>query len=195
MGRPLSASEGGPVQLREGKTQLASKALVRCWKRSILTLRPQRRNKSMKLFVEQGRDVEEVEVVIRCRSLDREVSALLERLRSTDHRLTGVKDGATQVIEVEDVLYIDTADRITFLYTANGVYETQLRLYELEERLLGRDFLRVSKSAIINFDHVRSLRPDLGGRMRLTMSNGEVVMANRQYVGAIKAKLGLGKGR
>lgn len=149
----------------------------------------------MKLFVEQGQDVEEVEVVIRCRSLDREVSALLERLRSADHRMTGVKDGATQVIGVEDILYIDTADRATFLYTADGVYETPLRLYELEERLSGRDFLRVSKSAIINFDHVRSLRPDLGGRMRLTLSNGEVVMANRQYVGAIKAKLGLGKER
>lgn len=149
----------------------------------------------MKLFVEQGQDVEEVEVVIRCRSLDREVSALLERLRSADHRMTGVKDGATRVIEVEDILYIDTADRATFLYTADGVYETPLRLYELEERLSGRDFLRVSKSAIINFDHVRSLRPDLGGRMRLTLSNGEVVMANRQYVGAIKAKLGLGKER
>lgn len=149
----------------------------------------------MKLFVEQGQDVEEVEVVIRCQSLDWEVSALLERLRSADHRMTGVKDGATQVIEVEDILYMDTADRATFLYTADGVYETPLRLYELEERLSGRDFLRVSKSAIINFDHVRSLRPDLGGRMRLTLSNGEVVMANRQYVGAIKAKLGLGKER
>ncbi len=145
----------------------------------------------MELFVEQGQDVEEVEVIIRCRDLDREVSALLERLRSADHRLTGLKDGTMEIVEAKDVLYIETVDRSTFLYTADGIYETSLRLYELEKRLSGWDFLRVSKSSIINFDQVRSLRPDLGGRMRLTLSNGEVVVANRQYVGAIKAKLGL----
>ena len=49
----------------------------------------------------------------------------------------------------------------------------------------------MSKSAIVNFDQVKSLRPDLGGRLRLTLSNGEVVVANRQYVPAIKKKLGL----
>ena len=89
------------------------------------------------------------------------------------------------------MLYIDTVDRGTFLYTADGVYESRLRLYELEEQLAPRDFVRVSKSAIVNFDQVRSLRPDLGGRLRLTLSNGEVVVANRQYVPAIRKKLGL----
>ena len=76
----------------------------------------------MKLFVEQGQDVEEVEVIIRCRDLDREVSALLERLRSADHRLTGLKDGTMEIVEAKDVLYIETVDRSTFLYTADGIY-------------------------------------------------------------------------
>ena len=69
--------------------------------------------------------------------------------------------------------------------------ESKARQRELEEQLAPRDFVRVSKSAIVNFDQVRSLRPDLGGRLRLTLSNGEVVVANRQYVPAIKQKLGL----
>ena len=96
-----------------------------------------------------------------------------------------------RILEEDRVLYIDTVDRGTFLYTADGVYESRLRLYELEEQLAPREFLRVSKSAIVNFDQVKSLRPDFGGRLLLTMSNGEVVVANRQYVPAIKKKLGL----
>ena len=47
------------------------------------------------------------------------------------------------------------------------------------------------KSVLLNFAHVAALRPDFGGRMRVTMSNGEVVVASRQYVPALKAKLGL----
>ena len=121
----------------------------------------------------------------------RQVSRLAELLRLSVARLTGEKDGQTCILDEDKVLYIDTVDRGTFLYTADGVYESRLRLYELEEQLAPRDFVRVSKSAIVNFDQVRSLRPDLGGRLRLTLSNGEVVVANRQYVPAIRKKLGL----
>ena len=145
----------------------------------------------MKVTVEELPGLGQTEVVIRCPRLDARTSRLVELLRLSDARLTGEKDGETCILDGAKVLYIDTVDRGTFLYTQDGVYETRLRLYELEEQLTGWDFIRVSKSAIVNFDQVRSLRPDFGGRMRLTMSNGEVVVANRQYVPAIKKKLGL----
>ncbi len=145
----------------------------------------------MKVTVEEHPGLNEIEVVIRCRGLDEGVSRLLALLKLSDARLTGEKEGQTYVLEEDRVLYIDTVDRDTFLYTADGVYESHLRLYELERQLASRDFLRVSKSAIVNFGQVKSLRPDFGGRLLLTMSNGEVVVANRQYVAAIKSKLGL----
>ena len=145
----------------------------------------------MKVTVEERPGLEQTEVSIRCPRLDTQITRLIELLRLSDARLTGEKDGETCILDGAEVLYIDTVDRGTFLYTAGGVYQTRLRLYELEEQLAAWDFIRVSKSAIVNFSRVRSLRPDFGGRMRLTMSNGEVVLANRQYVPAIKKKLGL----
>lgn len=145
----------------------------------------------MKVTVEEIPGLGRTEVTVRCERLDERVSRLLELLRLSDARLVGEKEGQTHVLEEDQVLYIDTVDRGTFLYTADGVYESRLRLYELEEQLGPRDFLRVSKSAIVNFGRVKSLRPDFGGRLLLTMSNGEVVVANRQYVPAIKKKLGL----
>lgn len=145
----------------------------------------------MKVTVEERPDLDQIEVIVRCKRMDAQTARLIELLRLSDARLTGEKDGETCILDGTEVLYIDTVDRGTFLYTAAGVYETRLRLYELEEQLAGWDFVRVSKSVIVNFGQVRSLRPDFGGRMRLTMSNGEIVMANRQYVSAIKKKLGL----
>ena len=160
-------------------------------KASDTELAPTKGVKPMKVTVEEQPELEQTEVVVRCKRLDSQVSRLMELLRLSDARLTGEKDGETCILDGPDVLYIDTVDRGTFLYTEDGVYQTRLRLYELEEQLTGWDFIRVSKSAIVNFDRVKSLRPDFGGRMRLTMSNGEVVVANRQYVPAIKTKLGL----
>ena len=145
----------------------------------------------MKVTVEERPGLDQPEVIVRCPRLDEKTARLIELLRLSDARLTGEKDGETCILDGAEVLYIDTVDRGTFLSTEERVYQTRLRLYELEEQLAGRDFVRVGKSAIVNFAQVRSLRPDFGGRLRLTLSNGEVVVANRQYVPAIKAKLGL----
>ena len=62
---------------------------------------------------------------------------------------------------------------------------------ELEERLGPRDFVRASKSAVVNFSRVQSIRPDLGGRLQLTLENGERLGVSRQYAPAIKEKLGI----
>lgn len=133
----------------------------------------------------------DIEVVVRCRQLDDTVLSLLARLRVYDAKLTGERDGATYVLAAADVLYADTADKKTFLYTADAVYETPLRLYELEERLTPWDFVRVSKATIVNFGKTQSISPDFAGRLQLTLENGEKVGVSRKYAPAIKGKLGL----
>lgn len=132
-----------------------------------------------------------IQVVIRCGRADAQVQKLLAALRAMDQKLTGMQEGQTFLLDFSEVLYIDTVDKRTFLYTAGGVFETPLRLYELEERLCAYGFFRISKSAIVNFNAIQSLRPDLGGRLRLTLRNGEAVYVSRQYAGALKKRLGL----
>ena len=149
----------------------------------------------MKIRMEVQPGLGETELVLRCGSAGEEAAGLLARLyelaAGETGRLTGRLDGQTYLLDCGEVLYADTADRRTFLYTAGAVYETDLRLRELEERLRGRDFFRASKSALVNFGAIRSLRPDMGGRLRLTMSNGEAVYVSRQYAPWLKNRLGL----
>ncbi|MEY8572973.1 LytTR family DNA-binding domain-containing protein [Oscillospiraceae bacterium 21-37] len=146
----------------------------------------------MQIKLEEDSALEEMEVLIRCPRADGEAQRLLALLRAMDGRkLTGEQGGQTYLLDMEEVLYIDTVDRKTFLYTAEGVFETPLRLYELEDRLIGRGFFRASKSVIVNFNAIQSLRPDLGGRLRLTMRGGEAVYVSRQYAAGLKKRLGL----
>ncbi|WP_369298270.1 LytTR family DNA-binding domain-containing protein [uncultured Neglectibacter sp.] len=145
----------------------------------------------MRISIEEGEQYAETEILIRCRKTDPELVKLISLLQVFDRKLTGIREGQTFLLEAADILYIDTADKKTFLYTADEVYETPLRLYELEERLATSDFFRASKSSIINFNGIRSLRPDFGGRMFATMVNGEQLVISRQYVPYVKQKLGL----
>ena len=145
----------------------------------------------MRITLEEDPRLTETEVVIPCREATPQVTGLLAALRSFDQRLTGEREGRTYLLEAGQVLYIESVDKRTFLYTEENVYETPLRLYELEERLAPRDFVRASKWAIVNFGRGSPMCRDLGGRLRLTLENGEVVGVSRQYAPAIRKKLGL----
>lgn len=145
----------------------------------------------MRIQIFEDPGIEETEVTIRCREADEQLMQLVSRLRMYERKLIGIRDGSTYILDPREILYIDTADRKTFFYTGDAVYETVLKLYELEERLAASDFIRISKSCIVNFFQIRSLRPEFGGRMILTMNNGEKLCVSRQYAGTIKKKLGV----
>ncbi len=147
----------------------------------------------MKIRIEEELGLAETEVIIRCSPGDSQTARLLAVLGEFQpaQKLTGIRDGQTYLLDFAQVLYADTVDKKTFLYTQEAVYETELRLYELESQLRGRDFFRASKSALVNFNAIQSLRPDLGGRIRLTMRGGEAIYVSRQYAPLLKKRLGL----
>ena len=67
----------------------------------------------------------------------------------------------------------------------------RLRLYELEERLDDRKFVRISHSEIVNLKMVKSLDLSYVGTICMELSNGELCYVSRRYVSKIKRILGL----
>jgi DNA-binding LytR/AlgR family response regulator len=118
-----------------------------------------------------------------------DIEKLLAALRVLDMKLTGRKDGQQHILEVSDIIYIESTDKRTFLYTATGVFESAYKLYELEERLANGDFLRASKSCLFNINHIQSIKPDLDRRLILTFEKDIKLIVSRQYSAAVKQKL------
>ena len=143
----------------------------------------------MKITLNQDPSFPEPEVIINCPQADEDILRLVAMLRIYQRKLLGVLNGEQHLLDVKDILYIDTTDKKTFLYTETAVYESALRLYELEDGLREMDFLRAGRSVIVNFRKIKSIRPELGGRMLVTMDNGEQVYVSRQYAGELKEKL------
>ena len=143
----------------------------------------------MKITLNNDPAVPETEVKINSAQAHEDNLRLVAMLRIHQKKLVGILEGGRHLLDVKDILYIDTADKRTFLYTGKAVYESALRLYELEDSLRELDFLRAGRSAIVNFRRIRSIRPELGGRLLLTMDNGEQVYVSRQYAGEMKEKL------
>lgn len=145
----------------------------------------------MKIKIIEDESSDDIEVIIYCEKQNKTVHEIFAKLEMMNKKILGFYQGDTYLLDALDILYIDTTDKRTFLYTRECVYETMLRLYELEERLCDIDFFRAGKSLIVNFQMIKSLKPDLDGRILITMKNDEKLMVSRQYAAIIKEKLGV----
>ena len=90
-----------------------------------------------------------------------------------------------------DILRFYGEEKEVRAQTAAGTYTVRLRLYELEERLAGLRFARISHSEIVNLSKVTALDLTLTGTVRITLADGTVCWASRRYVKKIKEVLGL----
>lgn len=145
----------------------------------------------MKLIIEQSLDQQDVEIVLRCGLIDERLQRLIDQIRLFGFSLQGKRHGASYVLRLEDLDYLESVEEHTFAYCQDGVYECAARLYELEQQLRGTDFVRVSKSCILNTSRVDHVLPMLDGKLEAHLSNGERVLVNRHYVKSFKAQFGL----
>ncbi|MBQ2803779.1 MAG: LytTR family transcriptional regulator DNA-binding domain-containing protein [Lachnospiraceae bacterium] len=140
---------------------------------------------------------EEEEIIIKCSSMNESILALINALKQADnkgrviHKLHVYHGGEIHLLEPAEVFYFEYVDQKVFAYCKTKVYEIKSKLYELEDMLQGDDFVRVSKSCILNLNKISSLAPAFGGRFEAFLKNGEKVIISRQYVNALKKALGL----
>ena len=134
--------------------------------------------------------INEPEVLeIRCHKLSDDVQEIISFVKSRQGQLSAEKDGQNIEIPLIDIFYAESVDNRVFIYTAKESYEVRLRLYELEDMLRGRSFLRVQKSMLLNLMKIKSIRPALSGRYSALLKNDEEIIISRKYVSDLKATL------
>ena len=136
---------------------------------------------------------EPVFVEIHCKDVTEEVARLERHIKRYKASLTGVEGGTTYNVALDAILYVESVDKKTFLYTEGKVLLTEKRLYELEELLDKREFFRCSKSTILNLNKVVKLRPELNRNILATLTNGETIVVSRRYATELKTLIGVGK--
>lgn len=145
----------------------------------------------MKINIKQDSNITETEITISCKQIDKELEAVISSLGLINHSVSGKLDGETFFIALGEVLYFETIDNKTFFYTNDKIYETSIRIYQLEEKLTDTPFVRINKSSLMNIQKVKSIKSEENSKLMATLSNGEKIVVSRQYMQNIKTKLGV----
>ncbi len=148
----------------------------------------------MKITIETQKPGEEDEIIIRCAEADEEILELIYLIKSRRSPLTGYTENGMVKLSPKDIFYFESVDNRVFAYCEKQVYEVKQKLYEIEEKYPSSDFLRISKSVIVNVSKIVLISPAFGAKLEAKLKNGEKVMISRQYVPDLKRKLGLEEG-
>lgn len=145
----------------------------------------------MKITVEHT-ECEENEVILRCRELDDEMLRLLALVRAGMQKLLVWNERREMLpLNVSDVVYCETVEEKTFVYTKVAMYQTALTLAELEDRWGTLGLLRCGKSSVVNLYAIRRLRSCGAGRIEALLSTDERILISRHYAPALREKLGM----
>lgn len=146
----------------------------------------------MKVKIEIEEDLAEEEVIIRCRGLNDSVISLQNYIskQGGGKRCLSLKSADTEFfVTMEEILFFETQGREIRAHTANRILTCEYKLYELEELLPG-SFMRVSKSAIVNLDHVYSVTRNLTASSVMEFAgSGKKAFVSRAYFKAVAERL------
>jgi len=143
----------------------------------------------MKLTINVDEHYTGTEVTVNCNKMNDEISKLIASIQIFDMKIAGRKDGKEYILEIADIIYIESIDKHTILYTFADSYENSFKLYELEAKLLPKGFLRASKNCLVNINFVSSIEAESNSKLILTMPKGIELIVSRLYATEIKQRL------
>ena len=146
----------------------------------------------MQIEIKIDEKCKEPKIIVVTDKMTDEINAVIQRLADEQPQvLAGFREDMVEVLEPSCIYRVFAASGKVFAETDRGEYTLRLRLYEAEQRLDSRFFVRISNSDIINLKKVRSFDLSLAGTICITLSNGTVTYVSRRSVAKIKQLLGI----
>ncbi len=145
----------------------------------------------MKITIEALADGAEEEIIIRTNTMDSDIINLIYAVKAGRNRITAFDENEIVQLDSKEIFYFESVDNKVYACCEKKIFEIKQKLYELEEIYKQTDFVRISKSMIVNISKVSKIVPMFNGRLEGVLCNGEKVIITRQYVANLKKKLGI----
>lgn len=145
----------------------------------------------MKISTDIDSKYKELELKVCSGDMTGEVRSVVNELHEIfDRNLTGTDEkGNKRILRRSEIFSAYSEGQRVMILTIDGRFVVPQKLYELENELQEADFIRISKSEIVNIRKIRSLDMNITGTIKLVMKNGYETYVSRRNVAKIKERL------
>jgi len=144
----------------------------------------------LKITVNQNENEEE-SIVINIHQINQMVMDFIKEMQS-QNKIIGYIDNEIHMIDLKDIFYIETVEGKIFIFCEKKVFTAKEKIHDLED-LLTSNFIRISKTMILNIRKIKYFKYAFQSRLEAHLNNGEKVIISRQYATKLKEILHLGR--
>lgn len=146
----------------------------------------------MQVEVKIDKNCKDPKIIIVTDKMTDEIGVLVQSLSASyPNVIAGFSGNEVRLLEESEIVRIYAANQKVYVQTANCEYILRPRLYELEERLDKRLFVRISNSEIVNLKKIVRLDLSMSGTICVELNNKTITYVSRRYVTKIKQSLGI----
>ena len=142
----------------------------------------------MKINIDVDDSLEQDVITIHCRQITDEILELqrmLSEKQSGCSKISAFIEDTEYYVELKTIIFMEADGNYISIHTGKSIYRVRQKLYELEE-ILPRNFMRVSKSTIVNTDLITSIRKNITGASEISFRNStKTAYASRTYIKAL----------
>ena len=145
----------------------------------------------MKVSVELSPEYKEPYAIVYADRVTDEIQKMIDILSASETPITALQNEDNIVILKPDEIYmVRVEDGDTIIFGEKQKFRSRKRLYELEQQL-GRQFMQISKSTLVNLAYMDSIEAGFNGTLLLKLKNGCKDYVSRTYLPQFKKYLGL----
>lgn len=145
----------------------------------------------MKVKIEIDSNISEDEIIIKCKEFNNEMKKIEQSIMQVSKKANIIfyKDNKEYYLHLNEILFFETSGNGIDAHTLNQVYKIKNKLYELEE-ILPHNFVRISKSTILNVNHIYSIDKNLASSSIVQFNKThKQVYVSRNYYKILKQRL------
>lgn len=145
----------------------------------------------MKVNVELSSEYKEPYAIVYTDKVTDEIRRMIEIFSTNQTPITALKnEDSTIILQPEEVYMVRVEDGDTMIFDEKQKYRSRKKLYEIEQQL-GKQFMQISKSTLVNLAYLDSIEAGFNGTLHLKLKNGCRDYVSRTYLPKFKKYLGL----
>ena len=145
----------------------------------------------MKVNIDISAEYKEPFAVIHTDKVTDEIQRMIDIFSNSETPITALQNEEDIVVlQPKDIYMVRVENGDTVIYGTKQKYRSRKRLYELADQL-GKQFMQISKTTLINLSYMDSIEPGFSGTLLLKLKNGNKDYVSRKYLPEFKKYLGL----
>lgn len=136
----------------------------------------------MSVFFEFDSSLASDEVYIRLSPHNTNREYLLQIVSDGDMNLSGKIENKTYLLKINEIESIYADGNYVLVNSGGTEYKIREKLYEIEKKLMYRNFMRISKSVIVNIKMIDYMAPSFNRQILFKMSSGYLLALLLYYL-------------